>query len=377
MNHKIAIYGLTEDRISHLVAALPEGYEVTSAECVTALIVTNVVCTVIDAANMGEDALRVLLAYCMDVGDRLDETVIWVGDAEIPDLPFFMRCDSFLDLLTNLDHIIAQAQTRYDTMQMYGSDYAFLPRRTIEESTEADIYAALYHKYGEKPDPVILKRMRQEWTALMEIDAVSELAAVYELTLWLRNNGHPYWIGGCAPSGFIPYLLGISRVNPLPPELGGHHLVWQEYASYGREPSYVFHLAADLQPQITAWLENHWLKKFKGNQWTAAQPYEDHLVRGNMHFLFKLDTKQNQAVEEIPSLCREDIYFYLKKHGFADKDAFRGMCSVRKGRGFPVITDEMRAAEDCWILEECKNVKWLNSRANLLERMIYKKHVLE
>ena len=176
-----------------------------------------------------------------------------------------------------------------------------------------------------------------------------------------------------APSGFVPYLLGITRVNPLPTELGGQNLVWQEYASYGREPSYVFHLSADSQSQITAWLDTHWLKKFIGNRWADAQPYEDHLVRGNMHFLFDLDDEPNQAVEDIPSLCREDIFFYLKKHGFVDKDAFRGMSSVRKGRGFPVITDEMQMADDNLILKECENAQWLPSRAVLFEKMIFYK----
>ena len=69
----------------------------------------------------------------------------------------------------------------------------------------------------------------------------------------------------------------------------GHNLVWQEYASYGRVPTYVFYLPYDMKPLISDWLDNHWLRKHMGDQWEAAQPYEDHLVRGNMHFRFELD----------------------------------------------------------------------------------------
>lgn len=109
MSYKITASGLTEQQLMLLEVALPERYEMAIAECVTDLIVTNAICTVIDAVNMGEDALRVLLAYYMDVGDRLDETVVWFGNAEIPDLPSFVCCDSFLDLLTDIDSILEQA----------------------------------------------------------------------------------------------------------------------------------------------------------------------------------------------------------------------------------------------------------------------------
>ena len=77
MNRQIATYGLTKQQLMLLEAALPEEYELTTAEFVTDLIVTDAVCTVIVPQNMGEDAVRSLLAYYMDVGDRLDETVVW------------------------------------------------------------------------------------------------------------------------------------------------------------------------------------------------------------------------------------------------------------------------------------------------------------
>lgn len=41
---------------------------------------------------------------------------------------------------------------------------------------------------------------------------------------------------------------------------------------------------------------------------------------------------------------------------------------VRKGKGFPVITEEMRNAEDNHILTRCEGIDHLPCRANLLEQ---------
>ena len=462
MNRKITLWGISQEQVTPLEARVPDGYEVSVAECVTDLIVTSAVCTVIDATIMGEDTLRALLAYYMDVGDQLNETVVWLGDVELPDLSSFVRCDSFLVFLTELDGILARAQVRYDTMQMYGNEYAYLPKRAIEESLEGDIYSALHRKYGEKPDSLILKRMRQEWTALLESGNVVDFAAIYELTSWLKRNQHPYKISGDATSGLIPYLLGITNVNPLPPHLhchkchrtiwqpaytdgfdippinccdvamipDGHNLVWQSYCSYGNNPVYDFSLPEDMREQIEHWLNNHWLKLLKSDIWdfTAATEAE-YIQRGNLFFEFTLDrnriakdfytkaitvdsrnyiTRIGKAID-IPSpncvgemitllcladdnnawdkysamlrdgalklseliSCREDVFFYLKAHGFVDKDAFRGMNWVRKGRGFPVITDEMRASEDNWVLTQCEKGRRLPSKATILEYLFF------
>ena len=293
MRYKIVTYGLTEQQRMLLEAALPEEYELTTAECVTDLIVTNEVCAVLDVANMNKDSLRILLAYYMDVGDQLSETAVWLGDVELPDLSSFVRCDSFLDLLTELDSILTRAQVRYDTMQMYGDEYGYLPKHAIEESIEADINTALHHKYGSNPDPLIIKRMRQELTALREVDAsqnaLQDLAAVYELSRWLKAQNIPFFVEHVTASGLIPYLLGITHTNPLPPHTfcpeckklhwnrgykdgfdipaavcpdcgtdlirDGHGLIWQEFC-YGPIPTYGFWLPASVQDQINGWVEN-------------------------------------------------------------------------------------------------------------------------
>jgi DNA polymerase-3 subunit alpha (Gram-positive type) len=69
--------------------------------------------------------------------------------------------------------------------------------------------------------------------------------------------------------------------------------------------------------------------------------------------------------------CREDVFFYLKSHGFVDKDAFLGMNWVHKGRGLPVITDEMRVSEDNWVLAQCEKGRRLPSRATILEYLFF------
>lgn len=143
MNKLLIAYGLTKPQFEHLQAALPEEYELVIAVCVTDLIVTNAVCVVSNAANMCQDALRVLLLYYMDMGNRLDGTIVWLGRTKVPDLPSFVRCDSFLDMMTELKSILSGAQGRYNAMRM-SNGTAYLPTHAIEESVEADISTALH-----------------------------------------------------------------------------------------------------------------------------------------------------------------------------------------------------------------------------------------
>lgn len=246
MNNLMITYGLTAEQLTLLRTAVLERYEVTAADCVTALIVTNAVCTVIDATNMGGDALRVLLAYYMDVGDRLDETVVWLGDADLPELPSFVRCDSFPELLTELENILSHAKDRYDTMQMYTSEYGYLPRHAIEESLESDVYAALYRKYGGNLDVDTVRLVRRHWQAVLEAGAAEELAAVYELTRWLKGQGYHFEIKCTTSFPFILELLNITGANPR---------------CEASEADYTFVLPRCLETQIKQWHEHHWLNK--------------------------------------------------------------------------------------------------------------------
>lgn len=229
-----------------LEAALAEEYELTTAECVMDLIVTNAFCAVIDATNMSEDALRVLFAYYMDAGDRLNETVVWLGDAELPELPSFERCGSFLELLTELQSIISRAQDRYDIMQLYTSEYGYLPRYAIAEGLESDVYAALYRKYGDNPEDATVRLVRSQWQAVLEAGAAEELAAVYELTRWLKGQGYHFEIKCATSFPLILELLNITGANPR---------------CEASEADYTFVLPRCLETQIKQWHEHHWLNK--------------------------------------------------------------------------------------------------------------------
>lgn len=269
MKYRIAVHGLTNDQKLLFEAALPEEYELATAECVTDLIVTSAVCTVIDTTIMGEDALRVLLAYYMDVGERLDETVVWLGDTELPELPSFTHCDSFLVLLTELESILTRAQIRYDTMQMYGGEYAYLPKHAIEESIEADVNTALHRKYGRNPDPLIVKRMRQEFQVVLEAGAAEELAAVYELIRWLKNSKYSFNTECSTAFPLILYLLDIAD-SASQIDLDRNPLLQKDRLN----PHFAFYLHNELQVKIKEWQSHHWLCNIKGNTSIAFERIE-------------------------------------------------------------------------------------------------------
>ena len=269
MNRKITLWGISQEQVTPLEARVPDGYEVSVAECVTDLIVTSAVCTVIDATIMGEDTLRALLAYYMDVGDQLNEPVVWLGDVELPDLSSFVRCDSFLVFLTELDGILARAQVRYDTMQMYGDEYGYLPKHAIEESIEADIHSALQRKYGANPDPQIVKRIRQEFQVVLEAGAAEELAAIYELSRWLKTHAHPFNVECSTSFPLILYLLDIAD-STSQIDVDHNPLLEKDRLN----PNFVFFLSKELQAKIKQWQSHHWLCNIKGNSSVAFERIE-------------------------------------------------------------------------------------------------------
>ncbi len=465
MNHKIAVYGLTEEQRSHLAGALPEGYELVTAECVTDLLAADAVCSIVDGAQLSDNAKCTLITYALDLGDRMDETMVWLSGAVLPELPSFVHCDGFLELITNLESILTQSQTRYETMKMYGA-YSYIPKHAIEECLEADIDIALHCKYGEKPDPIILKRLRKELTALREVAGFLDLAGAYELSLWLKKEKIPFFVEHETASGLIPYLLGLTHTNPLPPHTycplckqvvwhdakdgfdippaacdkcganlirDGHNLVWQAYAGYGKVPTYGFWLPASLQDKIYGWLDNHWNREAWGTVHkdefrTDVHPFyfifalDENIIAEDFHRrtvtaeqkeeLIRLVGKEwrhngdlalpwpktaaeaiavanlirsvwtvDQRVEELLRCgmkvtdlicCQEDVYYYLLDHGFVDKDAYRGVNSVRKGKGLPIVTEEMRNSRDCWVLTQCAEMRYLPPKAATLERQLFR-----
>lgn len=242
MKHKLIHYGLTAEQESLLGAVLPEEYELTTAECMTDLIVTDAVCTVIDATNMGEDALRVLLAYYMDVGDRLDETVVWIGDVELPNLPSFVRCDDFLQLLLKCKEIVAQAKCRYDIMQQYTDIYSYLPKYAIAECLEADIWAAFQKMAKIYPHFYTREDFREEWMKVLNTENGAELlASVYEFCRWLKMRR-------------IPYRLESACFDLLDWSMGIMDSV--SFADHGE--AYTVCILQEHLNIVENWLKNHW-----------------------------------------------------------------------------------------------------------------------
>lgn len=466
MDKVISVYGLSKDQAQQLAVVRPDQYRVVVIDCVTDLIATSSMLTIVNAERLDQANRNVLLGYYLDVETKC-ETVVWIGERMPPDK--FFSYDSFCDMMTDIECVLEEASANYELSDLFHTEYSFLPARAITDSLENEMRSSFYKKYGSTPDPEITARLRNEWTALLEVDCVPELAAVYELCRWLKHNKHPFRVTGLALSGFIPYLLGVTDINPLEahyhcpqchhyqggysgwspfdlkkrncPDCGlemerdGHDLIWQEFCSYGRIPSYNIYLPDDLQQMITDWAANHWIKTQKTGEWEIEQFEDQSIGVGNILFCFGLhrseiatdyhshvitaDDKQQliQEVQHKDSLkkvglpagadfsryisllcveaqtcnvknlaylllrscffsdafpcCREDVFHYLKSHDFVDKDAFRGMTSVRKGKGLPVITDEMRAADDYWVAEYCNQIERMPSRAEIISELFF------
>ena len=82
----------------------------------------------------------------------------------------------------------------------------------VEHKLRQSIENALCEKYGDKPDELIKKQIIDEWAAMERSNTVLEVAALYELVIWLKKNHHPYWMRGCAGSNFILYLRGCPKL---------------------------------------------------------------------------------------------------------------------------------------------------------------------
>ena len=242
MSNKIIVYGLPKEHQSVLTAVLQEQYEIAVSDCVTDLITSNPICTIIDSTNMNVDALRVLFSYYMDVGDRLDETVVWLGNADLPELPSFVRCDDFLQLALNIKEIISKAQERYDIMAQYTDMYSYLPKHAIAECVEADAMAAYQKLYKIHPGFYSPDEFRAEWQKVQRTENGAELlAAVSEFSRWLKRKGISYRVLS-EPFGMLNWVMDITD------------------ESYFVEDSdvYQFLVTPDNLSAINKWLENHW-----------------------------------------------------------------------------------------------------------------------
>ena len=200
----------------------------------------------------------------------------------------------------------------------------------VEGKLRRIVDAALVQKYGEKPDELIVRRITEEWSAMERTNVILDVAALYELAVWLKKNGHPYWLRSCAGSSFILYLLDITTGNPLPPHFycpscksvqwqplyadgfdlpqntlclndetplvsDGHNIPWQILLGYGDyEPNFDIDLPSNLYEGVkTEWV-SHWMGNIKPSN-VPHNPYEGKrscIKLSHLSLMFHLESKE-------------------------------------------------------------------------------------
>jgi len=192
------------------------------------------------------------------------------------------------------------------------------------------IDTALVQKYGENPDDLIVKRVTEEWAAMERTEVIADIATLYELAAWLKDNRYPYWMRSCSGSSFILYLLGITTGNPLPPHYycpkckeirwqttyadgfdlpqgkrcsnddtslvsDGHDIPWQILLGYGEyEPVFDIDLPSNLYETLQAEWASHWMQNIKSCS-TPNNPYEGKrrcIKLSNLSLMFHLESAE-------------------------------------------------------------------------------------
>ena len=349
--------------------------------------------------------------------------------------------------------------------------YAGMTTGEITEKFRCDIDTALHQRYGDDPDAVIIKRVEDEWDALIHSGTLLDAATLYELTLWLRENRSPYWMNGCAGSSFLFYLLGMTFGNPLPPHRycpkchrvdwesyifrdgfdlpdlscesdgsprirDGHDIPYQMLWGYREFGEYQIKVVEPLVDPLLQILDLHWLRKsgakpaqheqlstliyysnitiecfldpleirpsfhdvevtaddvdfalgeagmlinevFSEEHLEIPQPMDFADLLSSLGLREVLDEKTRILWElgytASDLICfRDDVFRYLLDHGFSEEDAWKGMQECRKGRGLPIITDEMQKSRDKWVIDRCESILSLFPKAHALEYILFK-----
>ena len=349
----------------------------------------------------------------------------------------------------------------------------------IAASLRESISKALLMRYGPAPDAAIVKRVRDEWAAMENCRDILDVAVVYELTTWLKEQREPYWMNGTAGSSFILYLLGVTLGNPLPPHYycpqchqviwqtdhvdgfdlppdrfcqndytflcgDGHNIPWQTHWGYGKKPYYDILVTESLTEEMWTFLQSHSLSELRAGEKPEARgdganpcsirfsrcnitcildpnkisPYFYDIMRPDASSTYNAVTMMSAVDHEAKKTARlqsnpmhpfadlvgrfglthstgvwdeeacfmvemfgysisdliahrEDIFFYLLSHGFSEEDAWYGMDCVRRGKGLPIVTDEMALARDKWVVDRCDKIAYLFPKAHALEYIFY------
>lgn len=353
--------------------------------------------------------------------------------------------------------------------------------RSIEQELLDIVKLKLQQKYGNAPDKRIAERVKEEWFEIERSGLAADIATLYEVVTWLKENRHPYWIRACAGSSFILYLFEITFGNPLPAHTlctecktvkwydrykdgfdipqdyicdndgstlipDGHNIPWQTFFGYGEHiPVIAIDLTQDVYEHLHSVLEKHWIAKMnpespfkcltRGEQacidvsqlsfefglnrneistsffekncsaddyeilvygWRNYISYEpsdenDYFINhepcsvadfigliGLLHSVGAWDEITEMMVTEMgysysDLICfRDDVFSYLTEHDFLEKESWKGMESVRKGRGLPFFNQEMVAARDKWVLARLEQVHYLFPKADVVENLMFR-----
>lgn len=167
----------------------------------------------------------------------------------------------------------------------------------IEDQLHEVIIHTLNEKYGPSPAPALVTRVCEEWHAMQISNTILDVAALHEITTWLRMRRCPYLMSSTAGSSFILYLLGITMGNPLPSHYycpkchritwhkemkdgfdlapdslcevclsmlnpDGHNIPWQSLWGYGEFSGQLcLKLSADLFWEFSEIMKSHWLNE--------------------------------------------------------------------------------------------------------------------
>lgn len=98
------------------------------------------------------------------------------------------------------------------------------------------IQSTLKQNYGKTPDTLILNRVKEELDWMQRANMYSTIRLLYELTERLKQMNIPYSVKNSGNASFILYLLGITRINPLPPYYYCPHchlVIWDNTSKCG------------------------------------------------------------------------------------------------------------------------------------------------
>ena len=212
----------------------------------------------------------------------------------------------------------------------YQSVFSEIPQSEIEAVLFSKIEENAFEKYGDTPDPLVTRRIKEEWAAMERSNVILDVAALYELTIWLKKNRYPYWMRALSGSSFILYLLGITTGNPLPPHRycpkcksvqwqpmyadgfdipqdttcadddvpmvsDGHNIPWQTIWGFGDfQATFDIDLPTFLYEPFRKELSSHWLQKLGADDFQTA-PYDGKvkcIKLSNLSLVFVLDSEK-------------------------------------------------------------------------------------